>query len=178
MSLFAKLPSLSIFEPMRIKPDAYPMIAKFQSLEVIRLSLKYPEPTLDELMGLCSALESCKKLAFVEIADCRNPALMDPFLNALVKSVRSLKCLRLDTVAMSTLRDGTASVDFLTACAHLETFYVHACIPFMSAQTVMQLVLHRRLPTLQTLRLRACCILDEGQQHSLCSQLKLFHYDS
>ncbi len=65
----SNLPSLTELHPMRVTPDAYPLLSRFTQLMTLELSLKYPTPTEAEMNTLCIALQSCSLLSYLVLKD-------------------------------------------------------------------------------------------------------------
>jgi hypothetical protein len=85
LSYLASLPALMELKPMRLLPEAYPLLSRFPQLRILNLSFLYPQPTVDELVNLCVALQSCSLLRAVYVKSVGSKDLLSGFLLQLLR---------------------------------------------------------------------------------------------
>jgi hypothetical protein len=97
LSCLVSLPALSELRPLRLLPEAYPLLARFPQLRSLYLSMQYPEPTAVELSSLC---EVCTWLQDFSLNDVRSVPLISAFLTELRGGAMHPECIYL-TAALS-----------------------------------------------------------------------------
>jgi hypothetical protein len=176
----SSLSSLTELSPAKLRPEAYSLLSRFTNVASIRLVLKHPQPSADELHFLCSTLEYCSALKSLSLQDLSNSELAELLLLQLFESTPQLEAILLQSVnvgflgmlaAFSQLRQLSlrkmilSSLAFISEIPQLKELLMFDITPHFDPVEILSL--QHRAPQLQTLKLVDAADLDEEEQTAL-----------